>query len=136
VATGREHGLAPISNRISSIGASNTKVKELAVQGIDADGESVKQAGKQAIDDNITRYTPSPALPDVRKAIDEKLKRDNTADSALGASSLGVWRQCLAVAPVSPASVKCEIQAILRLASPVQILLVTMNPRKVKRHTA
>jgi len=44
--------------------------------------ENVKQAGKRAIDQNVTKYTPSPGLPDLRKAIAEKLKRDNGVDYA------------------------------------------------------
>ena len=87
-----------ISKRLSSIGASETlrisaKAKELAAQGIDVidlsvgepdfpTPENVKRAGKRAIDENITRYTPSPGLPDLRKAIAEKLKRDNVVDYA------------------------------------------------------
>jgi aspartate/methionine/tyrosine aminotransferase len=87
-----------ISNRISAIGASETlrisaRAKELAAQGIDvidlsvgepdfATPENVKQAGKQAIDGNLTRYTPSPGLPDLRRAIAEKLKRDNAVEYA------------------------------------------------------
>lgn len=85
-----------ISNRLSSIGASETlrisaKAKELAAQGIDVidlsvgepdfpTPENVKAAGKRAIDQNITRYTPSPGLPELRKAVAEKLKRDNGVD--------------------------------------------------------
>jgi len=87
-----------ISRRISSIGASETlrisaKAKELAAQGVDVidlsvgepdfpTPDNVKQAGKRAIDENVTRYTPSPGLPDLRKAIAEKLKRDNGVDYA------------------------------------------------------
>jgi aspartate aminotransferase len=87
-----------ISRRISSIGASETlrisaKAKELAAQGVDvidlSVGEpdfptpaSVKAAGKRAIDESITKYTPSPGLVDLRKAIAEKLKRDNAVDYA------------------------------------------------------
>ncbi|MFZ1946346.1 MAG: pyridoxal phosphate-dependent aminotransferase [bacterium] len=82
-----------ISRRIASIGASETlrisaKAKELAAQGIDVidlsvgepdfpTPENVKAAGKRAIDRNITRYTPSPGLPDLKQAIAEKLARDN-----------------------------------------------------------
>ncbi|MFH1220829.1 MAG: pyridoxal phosphate-dependent aminotransferase [Candidatus Eisenbacteria bacterium] len=87
-----------ISKRISSIGASETlrisaKAKELAAQGIDVidlsvgepdfpTPENVKATGKRAIDENITKYTPSPGLLDLRKAIAEKLKRDNAVDYA------------------------------------------------------
>jgi len=85
-----------ISKRLSSIGASETlrisaKAKELAAQGVDVidlsvgepdfpTPENVKAAGKRAIDQNVTRYTPSPGLPELRKAIAEKLKRDNGVD--------------------------------------------------------
>jgi aspartate/methionine/tyrosine aminotransferase len=88
-----------ISSRLSSIGASETlrisaKAKELAAQGIDvidlSVGEpdfptpgNVKAAGRCAIDQDITRYTPSPGLPDLRKAIAEKLERDNGVAYAL-----------------------------------------------------
>ena len=87
-----------ISKRISSIGASETlrisaKAKELASRGVDvldlsvgepdfATPENVKAAGKRAIDENRTKYTPSPGLPDLRKAIAEKLRGDNGVEYA------------------------------------------------------
>lgn len=37
----------------------------------------IKDAAKKAIDDNITRYTPVPGIPDLLKAISVKFKRDN-----------------------------------------------------------
>ena len=39
--------------------------------------ENVKQAAKKAIDDNITRYTPSGGMAELKKAVADKLKRDN-----------------------------------------------------------
>ena len=42
--------------------------------------EAVKEAGKKAIDDNITHYPPVPGFPELRKAIAEKFKRDNGLD--------------------------------------------------------
>ena len=82
-----------VSERVSKIGASETlkisaKAKELAAQGIDVVNlsvgepdfptpDNVKQAGKDAIDANFTKYTPNPGIPELRKAICEKLKRDN-----------------------------------------------------------
>jgi len=87
-----------ISKRISSIGASETlrisaKAKELASRGVDvldlsvgepdfATPQNVKAAGKRAIDENRTKYTPSPGLPDLRKAIAEKLRGDNGVEYA------------------------------------------------------
>ena len=82
-----------VSQRVSQIGASETlriaaKAMELKAQGIDVISlsvgepdfptpENIKDAGKSAIDANITKYTPNPGLPELRKVIAEKLKRDN-----------------------------------------------------------
>ncbi len=82
-----------VSERVSRVGASETlriaaKAMELKAQGIDVISlsvgepdfptpENIKEAGKRAIDANITKYTPNPGLPELRKAIAEKLKRDN-----------------------------------------------------------
>jgi aspartate aminotransferase len=42
--------------------------------------QNVKDAGKQAIDNNITHYPPVPGFIELRKAIADKLKRDNGLD--------------------------------------------------------
>ena len=39
--------------------------------------EFVKNAAKQAIDDGFTKYTPSSGIPDLKKAIAEKLNKEN-----------------------------------------------------------
>jgi len=39
--------------------------------------EHVKEAAKEAIDQNYSHYTPVPGYPELRKAIADKLKRDN-----------------------------------------------------------
>jgi aspartate aminotransferase len=44
--------------------------------------QNIKEAGIKAIEENFTRYTPSPGTMDLRKAICEKLKRDNNLDYA------------------------------------------------------
>ena len=85
-----------ISERIAHIGASetlriNAKARELAAQGIDvvdlSVGEpdfptpgNVKDAGKQAIDTDFTKYTANVGIPELRQAIAEKLKRDNNVE--------------------------------------------------------
>jgi aspartate/methionine/tyrosine aminotransferase len=82
-----------VSERVGRIGASETlrisaKAKELAAQGIDVidlsvgepdfpTPENVKDAGKHAIDANITKYTANVGLPELREAVCDKLKRDN-----------------------------------------------------------
>ena len=40
----------------------------------------IKDAAKQAVDDNFSHYTPVPGLLELRKAICTKLKRDNNLD--------------------------------------------------------
>ena len=64
------------------------KSAEMKAQGIDVINMSVgepdfntpdhiKEAAKQAIDENYSRYSPVPGYPELRKAIVEKLKREN-----------------------------------------------------------
>ncbi|MFH1314750.1 MAG: pyridoxal phosphate-dependent aminotransferase [Candidatus Eisenbacteria bacterium] len=85
-----------LSERIARVGASETlritaKARELAAQGIDVidlsvgepdfpTPDNVKDAGKRAIDDNITKYTVNAGLPALREAISEKLKRHNNVE--------------------------------------------------------
>lgn len=67
------------------------KSAELKAQGVDVINMSVgepdfptpahiKEAGKKAIDDNITTYSPVPGYLSLRNAIVEKLKRENGLD--------------------------------------------------------
>ena len=67
------------------------KSSEMKAQGIDVINMSVgepdfntpdhiKEAAKQAIDDNYSRYSPVPGYPELRRAIVEKLKRENGLD--------------------------------------------------------
>lgn len=42
--------------------------------------DNVKQAAKQALDDNFTRYSPVPGYPELRQAIVQKLKTENGLD--------------------------------------------------------
>jgi aspartate aminotransferase len=67
------------------------KSSEMKAQGIDVINMSVgepdfntpdhiKEAAKKAVDDNWSRYSPVPGYPDLRKAVVEKLKRENGLD--------------------------------------------------------
>ncbi|MBN2682611.1 MAG: pyridoxal phosphate-dependent aminotransferase [Bacteroidales bacterium] len=85
-----------ISTRINSLAVSQTlamaqKSRELQSQGIDVINLSVgepdfptpdhiKEAAKKAIDENFSYYTPVPGIPELRKAIVEKFKRENNLD--------------------------------------------------------
>jgi len=42
--------------------------------------DHIKEAAKKAVDDNFSRYSPVPGYPDLRKAIVEKLKKENNLD--------------------------------------------------------
>ena len=87
-----------ISERIQSLSQSQTlamsqKSNELKAKGIDVINlsvgepdfptpEHIKEAAKNAIDENFTFYTPVPGYLSLRKAIAEKLKRENGLDYA------------------------------------------------------
>ena len=82
-----------LSRRVKDLKPSITleitaKAKKMRSEGIDiislSAGEPdfntpdlVKEAAKQAIDDNFTRYTPAAGILELRKGVAEKLKRDN-----------------------------------------------------------
>ena len=87
-----------LSNRILAMSPSATlamsqKSNELKAQGVDVINLSVgepdfhtpdhiKEAAKAAIDDNFTFYTPVPGYLSLRKAICEKLRRENGIEFA------------------------------------------------------
>ena len=67
------------------------KSNEMKAQGIDVINmsvgepdfntpEHIKEAGKKAIDDNFSKYSPVPGYMDLREAIVEKLKKENLLD--------------------------------------------------------
>ena len=88
--------MAQLSDRLQRLAPSATlamsqKSSEMKAQGIDVINMSVgepdfntpdhiKQAAKQAIDENYSRYSPVPGYPDLRKAIVAKLKDENQLD--------------------------------------------------------
>jgi aspartate aminotransferase len=88
--------MTQVSERLASLSPSETlamsqKSNELKAQGIDVINLSVgepdfftpdhiKEAAKKAIDANFSFYSPVPGYPDLRKAIVDKLKRENNLD--------------------------------------------------------
>jgi aspartate aminotransferase len=82
-----------IAARMSAIKPSPTmavtaKAAELKAQGVDVIGlgagepdfdtpDHIKAAGKKAIDEGKTKYTPTNGIPELRKAVVEKFKREN-----------------------------------------------------------
>jgi aspartate aminotransferase len=85
-----------LSNRLQRLAPSATlamsqKSAEMKAQGIDVINMSVgepdfntpdhiKEAAKQAVDQNYSRYSPVPGYPELRRAIVDKLKKENSLD--------------------------------------------------------
>ncbi|GAB4479316.1 MAG: pyridoxal phosphate-dependent aminotransferase [Thermoflexibacter sp.] len=85
-----------LSERINAMAESQTlemakKARELKAKGIDVISlnlgepdfvtpQHIREAAKKAIDEGFTFYTPVSGIPELRKAIAEKLKRDNNLD--------------------------------------------------------
>jgi aspartate aminotransferase len=92
--------MAQLSNRLQRLAPSATlamsqKSAEMKAQGIDVINmsvgepdfntpEHIKEAAKQAVEQNYSRYSPVPGYPELRKAIVKKLKEENGLDYALG----------------------------------------------------
>ena len=88
--------MAQLSERLNRLAPSATlamsqKSSEMKAQGVDVINMSVgepdfntpdhiKEAGKKAIDQNFSRYSPVPGYPDLRSAIVAKLKNENGLD--------------------------------------------------------
>ena len=88
--------MAQLSDRLQRLAPSATlamsqKSSEMKAQGIDVINMSVgepdfntpdaiKEAAKQAVDNNFSRYSPVPGYMDLRQAIVDKLKRENHLD--------------------------------------------------------
>ena len=82
-----------LSDRLNRLSPSATlvmsqKSSEMKAQGIDVINlsvgepdfntpEAIKESAKQAINDNYSRYSPVPGYPSLRKAISDKLLREN-----------------------------------------------------------
>lgn len=97
--------MAELSDRLKRLAPSATlamsqKSSEMKAQGIDVINMSVgepdfmtpgfiKEAGKKAIDDNYSKYSPVPGYPVLREAIVRKLKRENGLDYAVSEIIVG-----------------------------------------------
>jgi aspartate aminotransferase len=88
--------MTKVSDRLNRLSESATLAmaqmsRELQAKGVDVISlslgepdfdtpEFIKEAGKKAIDDNFSHYTPVPGLPELRSAIAAKFKRDNNLE--------------------------------------------------------
>ena len=91
--------MAQLSNRLNRLSPSATlamsqKSGEMKAQGIDVINLSVgepdfntpdhiKDAAKKAVDENYSRYSPVPGYPELRKAIVDKLQKENNLEYGL-----------------------------------------------------
>lgn len=80
--------------------AVSTKARELKEAGRDVIGlgagepdfdtpENIREAGKRAIDEGKTRYTAPDGIPELKQAICDKMKRDNSLDYTPAQVSVG-----------------------------------------------
>ena len=97
--------MAQLSDRLNRLAPSATlamsqKSNEIKAQGVDVINMSVgepdfntpdhiKEAGKKAIDDNFSKYSPVPGYMDLREAIVDKLKKENHLDYTTGEVIVG-----------------------------------------------
>ena len=97
--------MAQLSDRLNRLAPSATlamsqKSNEMKAQGVDVINMSVgepdfntpdhiKEAGKKAIDDNFSKYSPVPGYMDLREAIVDKLKKENHLDYTTGEVIVG-----------------------------------------------
>ena len=88
--------MAQLSDRLNRLSPSATlamsqKSSEMKAQGIDVINLSVgepdfntpdhiKDAAKKAVDENYSRYSPVPGYPELRKAIVDKLQKENNLE--------------------------------------------------------
>ena len=104
--------MTQVSDRLASLSPSATlamsqKSGELKAQGVDVINlsvgepdfntpEHIKQAAKQAIDDNYSRYSPVAGYPALRNAIVAKMKNENGMDFTANQISCGNGaKQCV-----------------------------------------
>lgn len=97
--------MAQLSDRLNRLAPSATlamsqRSNEMKAQGVDVINMSVgepdfntpdhiKEAGKKAIDDNFSKYSPVPGYMDLREAIVDKLKKENHLDYTTGEVIVG-----------------------------------------------
>lgn len=136
-----------LSDRLNRLAPSATlamsqKSAELKAQGVDVINLSVgepdfntpdhiKEAAKRAIDENYSRYSPVPGYPALRKAIVEKLQRENglTYDAAQIVCSNGAKQSvCNAVLSLIGAGDEVIIPAPYWVSYPQMVLLAEGTP--------
>ncbi len=136
-----------LSNRVNSLSPSATlamsqKSAELKAQGIDVINLSVgepdfntpdhiKEAAKQAIDDNYSRYSPVPGYPFLRDAIVAKLRNENGLEYTAAQISVGNGAKqsvCNAVLALVNASEEVIVPAPYWVSYPEMVKMADGTP--------
>lgn len=144
--------MAQLSERLNRLAPSATlamsqKSNEMKAQGIDVINmsvgepdfntpEHIKEAGKKAIDDNFSKYSPVPGYADLREAISEKLKCENglqysTAEIIVGTGGKqGVCNSILALVNpgdevIIPAPYWVSYPQMVKLAGGIPVVVRT-----------
>lgn len=133
------------SVRASTTLAIDTMFKQMKADGVDVIGfgagepdfdtpENIKEAGIAAIEKNFTRYTPTPGIPDLRKAVCSRLKEDCGIDylpaqivAASGAKHALYIALCVLLNPgdevILPAPFWVSYFEIIRMAGGVPVVI-------------
>ena len=139
--------MAQLSDRLNRLAPSATlamsqKSSEMKAQGVDVINmsvgepdfmtpEPIKEAGKKAIDDNFSKYSPVPGYPALRNAISKKLKAENSLDYAASEIIVGTGGKqgvCNAIMALVNPSDEVIVPAPYWVSYPQMVKLAGGNP--------
>ena len=139
--------MAQLSDRLNRLAPSATlamsqKSSEMKAQGVDVINmsvgepdfmtpEPIKEAGKKAIDDNFSKYSPVPGYPALRNAISKKLKAENGLDYTASEIIVGTGGKqgvCNAIMALVNPSDEVIVPAPYWVSYPQMVKLAGGNP--------
>ena len=139
--------MAQLSDRLNRLAPSATlamsqKSSEMKAQGVDVINmsvgepdfmtpEPIKEAGKKAIDDNFSKYSPVPGYPALRNAISKKLIAENGLDYAASEIIVGTGGKqgvCNAIMALVNPSDEVIVPAPYWVSYPQMVKLAGGNP--------
>ena len=139
--------MAQLSDRLNRLAPSATlamsqKSSEMKAQGVDVINmsvgepdfmtpEPIKEAGRKAIDDNFSKYSPVPGYPALRNAISKKLKAENGLDYAASEIIVGTGGKqgvCNAIMALVNPSDEVIVPAPYWVSYPQMVKLAGGNP--------
>ena len=139
--------MAQLSDRLNRLAPSATlamsqKSSEMKAQGVDVINmsvgepdfmtpEPIKEAGRKAIDDNFSKYSPVPGYPALRNAISKKLKAENGLDYTASEIIVGTGGKqgvCNAIMALVNPSDEVIVPAPYWVSYPQMVKLAGGNP--------